>query len=236
MILFAGLGNPGAKYAGHRHNIGFLAVDEIARNFNFPPWRSKFRGAVCEGQLGREKVLLLKPQTYMNESGRSVAEAAKFYKLGPEDVFVFHDELDLAAGKLRCKAGGGLAGHNGLRSIAAHMGPDFNRVRLGIGHPGNKGQVHSWVLKDFAKHDHEWLDPMIDAIGRNADQLAAGDTSQFQNKVHLAVNPKADAEVPKQKKSKKPAPVTAKVPEKDVEKSGPLAAALKTLFSKQDDK
>jgi PTH1 family peptidyl-tRNA hydrolase len=232
MILFAGLGNPGAKYAGNRHNIGFMAVDEIARCHGFPAWRSKFGGEASEGRLGREKVLLLKPQTYMNESGRSVGEAVKFYKLDPEQVFVFHDELDLAAGKLRCKTGGGLAGHNGLRSIAAHIGPDFHRVRLGIGHPGNKGRVHSWVLKDFAKHDLDWLDPMITAIGRHGDLLASGENSQFQNKVHLAISPKIEA--PKPKKAKKPEPAAAQTLKESSEKSGPLAAALKTLFSKQD--
>ncbi|MGI9371263.1 MAG: aminoacyl-tRNA hydrolase, partial [Hyphomicrobiales bacterium] len=172
MILLAGLGNPGSKYAGNRHNIGFMAVDEIARQHGFPSWRKRFQADVTEGRLGSEKAMLMKPQTFMNESGRALGEAVKFYKLDLDDVYVFHDELDLAAGKLRCKTGGGIAGHNGLRSIKAHIGNEFNRVRMGIGHPGNKQQVLSWVLKDFSKADHGWLEPMIDGVARYADLLA----------------------------------------------------------------
>lgn len=158
MRLFVGLGNPGGKYEQNRHNVGFMAVDRIAADHGFGPWRNKFQGAVAEGRLGTEKVLLLKPGTYMNKSGQSVGEAMRFFKLAPEDVTVFHDELDLAPGKCRVKTGGGLAGHNGLRSLDAHIGPAFQRVRLGIGHPGHKDRVSGWVLGDFAKAEQSgWL-------------------------------------------------------------------------------
>ena len=230
MILLAGLGNPGTKYAGNRHNIGFMVVDEIAARNGFSPWRKRFRGLVSEGRLGGQKVLLIKPQTYMNESGRSVGEAMKFFKLAPEDVYVLHDELDLAPGKVRCKQGGGLAGHNGLKSIAAHIGKDFNRVRLGIGHPGDKSKVHSWVLKNFSKSELGWLDRLIEGVGRHADLLADGDMASFQNKVHLAVNPEPVAKTAKPAKEKKPE--TPKKEQAAEEKSGPFADALKKLFSK----
>lgn len=187
MLLFVGLGNPGKSYAGNRHNIGFMAVDEIARAHNFPPFRAKFQGNATEGAIGSERVILLKPTTYMNESGRSVGEAAKFYKIALKDIVVFHDELDLAAGKLRVKIGGGNAGHNGLRSITAHLGNDYKRVRLGISHPGDKALVHNHVLSDFAKSEQGWVSALNDAIARNADLLARGDDPGFQNKVHLAM-------------------------------------------------
>ncbi|MGI9482270.1 MAG: aminoacyl-tRNA hydrolase [Hyphomicrobiales bacterium] len=234
MILLAGLGNPGTKYAANRHNIGFMAVDEIAARHGFSPWRKRFRGEISEGRLGSQKVLLLKPQTFMNESGRSVGEAMKFYKLAPEDVFVFHDELDLAPGKVRCKQGGGLAGHNGLKSIAAHIGKDFNRVRLGIGHPGNKSKVHSWVLKDFSKAERAWLDALVDAIGNYAGLLVDDDAASFQNKVHLAVNPDAETKPEKPEAPKKPAPKISAQQTRE-EKSGPFADALKKLFSKNSN-
>jgi PTH1 family peptidyl-tRNA hydrolase len=188
MLLFVGLGNPGKSYAGNRHNIGFMAVDEIARTHNFPPFRAKFQGLASEGAVGSERVILLKPTTYMNESGRSVGEATKFYKIALKDIIVFHDELDLAAGKLRVKIGGGNAGHNGLRSITAHLGNDYKRVRLGIGHPGDKALVHNHVLSDFAKSEQQgWVGALNDAIARNAEVLARGDDPGFQNKVHLAM-------------------------------------------------
>jgi PTH1 family peptidyl-tRNA hydrolase len=188
MLLFVGLGNPGKSYAGNRHNIGFMAVDEIARAHNFPPFRAKFQGLASEGVIGSERVILLKPTTYMNESGRSVGEAAKFYKIVLKDIIVFHDELDLAAGKLRVKIGGGNAGHNGLRSITAHLGNDYKRVRLGIGHPGDKALVHNHVLSDFAKSEQQgWVGALNDAIARNAEVLARADDAGFQNKVHLAM-------------------------------------------------
>ena len=188
MKLFVGLGNPGPKHAGNRHNIGFMAVDAIIRRHSLPAPRRRFQGEVSEGRLGGEKVLLLKPHTYMNESGRSVGEAANFYKIEPDDIVVFHDELDLDPGKMRVKTGGGTAGHNGLKSIGRFIGPDFHRVRLGIGHPG-RDRVLSYVLKDFAKADADWLDPLIDAIADHAPLLADGQDATFANKVHLAINP-----------------------------------------------
>ncbi len=187
MRLFAGLGNPGTQYAGNRHNIGFMAIDAIARRWNFPSWRARFAGEVSEGQIGGVKTLLLKPKTYMNESGRSVAEAARFYKIGLSDIVVFHDELDLAPAKLRVKTGGGNAGHNGLRSISPAIGNDYVRVRLGIGHPGHKDMVHSFVLSDFTKAERDWVACMTDAIADNADLLAKGDVPSFQNRAHTAL-------------------------------------------------
>jgi PTH1 family peptidyl-tRNA hydrolase len=190
MRLFVGLGNPGSKYQGNRHNIGFMAVDAIARRHGFAPWRKRFLGETSEGTLERERVILLKPLTYMNDSGQSVVEAAHFFKLTPADIVVLHDELDLPAGKLRIKTGGGNAGHNGLRSIDAHVGNDFRRVRLGIGHPGIKDLVHSYVLNDFAKAERPWVEAMIDAIAEHAGLLALDRDAPFQNKVHLAMQAK----------------------------------------------
>lgn len=189
MKLFAGLGNPGAKYRANRHNIGFKAVDAIAGAHGFSPWRTKFQGEVSEGRLGSDKIVLLKPMTFMNLSGQSVAEALHFYKLGPEDLVVFHDELDLAPGKLRCKQGGGHAGHNGLRSIHAHIGPDYMRVRLGIGHPGHKDRVAPYVLSDFAKGEQTWLDDLMRGLADGAAALAAGDAARFSNAVALRMGP-----------------------------------------------
>ncbi len=189
MKLFVGLGNPGAQYAGHRHNIGFMAVDRIAADHGFSPWRSRFQGQTSEGQLGGEKVLLLKPGTYMNRSGQSVGEALRFFKLTPGDVTVFHDELDLAPGKLRLKQGGGHAGHNGLRSIHEHLGDAYGRVRLGIGHPGHKDAVAGYVLHDFAKADQDWLDDLLRGISDGAVALAASDGPKFMNTVALRVAP-----------------------------------------------
>jgi len=200
MQLFVGLGNPGAKYARNRHNIGFMAVDAIADDHGFGPWRAKFRGRVTEGSLGAEKVLLLKPETYMNLSGEAVAEAARFYKLAPGDVTVFHDELDLAPGKLRVKRGGGHAGHNGLRSIHAHMGPDYARVRLGIGHPGHKDRVAAYVLQDFAKADAGWIDDLMRGIGDGAPWLAQGKPDRFQNAVAQRMAPARPAPRPSREK------------------------------------
>lgn len=174
MLLIVGLGNPGSRYAANRHNIGFMAVDEIVRRHCFSPWRQRFQGEIAEGRLNGKKTIALKPRTYMNESGRAVGEAMRFFKLRPEDVIVFHDELDLAPGKLRVKRGGGHAGHNGLRSIIAHIGPDFRRVRIGIGHPGDPARVTGYVLGDFAKSDREWTEPLLEAIGEAAPLLASG--------------------------------------------------------------
>ncbi len=187
MRLFVGLGNPGAKYAHNRHNIGFMAVDEIARRHGFAPWRRRFQGMTSEGTIDQEKIVLLRPETFMNESGRAVQEAANFFKLGASDIIVFQDELELPPAKLRVKIGGGIAGHNGLRSISAHIGNDYRRVRLGIGHPGIKDLVHGYVLSDFAKSDRPWVEALCTAVADNASLLASGGDSTFQNKVHLAM-------------------------------------------------
>jgi PTH1 family peptidyl-tRNA hydrolase len=189
MLFFVGLGNPGPQYVRNRHNIGFMAVNDICQRHRFGPWRRKFHGVVAEGMIGGEKILALKPMTYMNQSGLSVGEAVRYYQILPSRVYVFHDELDLLAGKLRVKTGGGAAGHNGIRSIEAHIGSGFHRVRLGIGHPGERGRVHSHVLGDFAKSDASWLEPFLQAIGQNAGLLVAGNEANFQNRVHLALHP-----------------------------------------------
>jgi len=190
MRLLVGLGNPGAKYAHNRHNIGFMAVDEIARRHGFAPWRRRFQGETAEGTLERERVVLLKPMTFMNDSGQAVQEASSFFKLAPAEITVFHDEIELPPAKVRVKVGGGIAGHNGLRSISAHVGNDYRRVRLGVGHPGIKELVHGHVLNDFAKDERPWVDALRDAIADNAGLLAAGRDSTFQNKVHLAMQAK----------------------------------------------
>ena len=189
MKLFVGLGNPGGSYARNRHNVGFMAVDAIAAAHGFSPWRGKFQGEVAEGRLGLEKVLLLKPGTYMNLSGDAVRAALQFYKLDPSDVVVFHDEIDLAPGKVRVKTGGGHAGHNGVRSIDAHLGPDFARVRIGIGHPGDKRLVSPHVLGDFAKADADWLHDLLRGIADGAPALAAGDGTGFLNAVNRRLPP-----------------------------------------------
>lgn len=189
MHLFVGLGNPGAQYAGHRHNVGFMALDRIAADHNFAPWRSRFQGQVAEGNLGSEKVLLLKPMTMMNLSGQSVGEAMRFYKLEPGQVTVFHDELDLAPGKCRVKTGGGHAGHNGLRSIHQHIGDSYQRVRIGIGHPGHKDRVAGYVLHDFAKADADWLEDLLRGISDGAAALAQDDAARFMNAVSLRTAP-----------------------------------------------
>ncbi|MEO6781360.1 MAG: aminoacyl-tRNA hydrolase [Bradyrhizobium sp.] len=190
MRLFVGLGNPGAKYANNRHNIGFMAVEEIARRHGFALWRRRFQGETSEGTLERERVVLLRPATFMNESGRAVQDAANFFKLPVGEITVFHDELELPPAKLRVKVGGGIAGHNGLRSISAHIGNDYRRVRLGIGHPGVKELVHSYVLSDFASSDRLWVVALCEAIADSAGLLALDRDSTFQNKVHLAMQSK----------------------------------------------
>jgi len=194
MLLFVGLGNPGAKHAGNRHNIGFMVLQAIAKHHGFPPWRRRFQGVATEGTIGGEKVLLLLPGTYMNESGRAVAEAQHFYKLGLSDIVVFHDEIELPPAKVRVKAGGGIAGHNGLRSISAHIGNDYRRVRIGVGHPGVKDLVHAHVLSDFAKSEREWVETLCDVMAENAGLLAQAKESTFQNKVHLAMTTKGFGE------------------------------------------
>ena len=233
MLIIAGLGNPGGQYAGNRHNIGFMAVDAIHRAGTFSPWSKKFRAEIAEGTIDGEKVLLMKPQTFMNLSGESVGEAMRFYKLTPANILVIHDELDLPPGKARLKVGGGHGGHNGLKSLDAHCGRDYRRLRLGIGHPGTKEAVHGHVLGNFAKVDGQWLDTLLDETGRNAGMLVRGEDSQFQNKVALALGGSADEEKakPAPKKTEKShihqardgAP--SKLPE-----TGPMADMLKKLF------
>jgi peptidyl-tRNA hydrolase, PTH1 family len=187
MLLFVGLGNPGAKYARNRHNIGFVAVDEIARRHGFGAWRRRFQGDASEGTLASERVILLKPTTYMNDSGRAVQEAVNFFKIDAGDVTVFQDELELPPGKVRVKVGGGIAGHNGLRSVTSHIGNDYRRVRLGIGHPGVKELVHAYVLSDFFKEDAPWVTALSEAVADHAPMLASGQDASFQNRVHLAM-------------------------------------------------
>lgn len=197
MLVLAGLGNPGPKYAGNRHNVGFMAIDEIARRWRFGPERKKFQALIAEGEIdapgGPVRTLLLKPQTFMNESGRSVGEALRFLKLKPADLVVFYDEIDMADGRFRMKTGGGAAGHNGIRSIASQITPDFRRARIGVGHPGDKALVLGHVLSDFAKADRVWLDPLLAACADVLPLLAAGEDEKYQNEVlRLAPAPKAD--------------------------------------------
>jgi PTH1 family peptidyl-tRNA hydrolase len=189
MKLFVGLGNPGTAYARHRHNVGFMALDRIAEQHGLGPWKKRFQGVVCDGAIGGHRVTLLKPQTYMNDSGRSVGEAQRYMKIAEGDIYVFHDEIDLAPARLRVKAGGGNAGHNGLRSISANIDNDYKRVRIGVGHPGSKDLVSPYVLHDFAKADREWLDPLLDAIADAAGRLAAGDDARFLTDVARALQP-----------------------------------------------
>ncbi|GAA4247714.1 aminoacyl-tRNA hydrolase [Azospirillum formosense] len=189
MLLLVGLGNPGAEYARNRHNIGFMAVEEIARRHGFGPWRKRFQGQTAEGTIGGEKVIALEPLTFMNLSGQSVTAAVQFFKLKPEDVVVIHDELDLPPGKIRVKKGGGHGGHNGLRSIDAHLGKEYWRIRLGIGHPGDKDRVSGYVLHDFAKAEQSWLDPLVDAVADAFPLVVKGQAETFMNKVTLATAP-----------------------------------------------
>jgi PTH1 family peptidyl-tRNA hydrolase len=190
MLLFVGLGNPGPRHAGNRHNVGFMAVEAIAKRHKIGPFRRRFQGVAAEGLIGAERVLLLMPGTFMNESGRAVAEAAHFYKLGVPQIVVFHDEIDLAPGKVRVKVGGGVAGHNGLRSITAHIGNDYRRVRIGVGHPGDKDLVYAHVLSDFAKSERPWVEALCAVIADSAEFLVRGQDASFQNKVHLAMQAK----------------------------------------------
>jgi len=223
MKLWVGLGNPGAKYAGNRHNIGFMALDRIAADHGFAPWRSKFQGELAEGLLAGGKVLLLKPMTFMNLSGQSVAEAVRFHKLALTDITVFHDEIDLAPGRLRVKTGGGHAGHNGLRSIHAHLGEGYHRVRLGVGHPGHKDAVAHYVLHDFARADRDWLDPLLQGISEGAPALATGDAARFQNAVALRLAPPRPE---RSAASPAPAPGPAAAPEPE---PAPVRSPLQRL-------
>lgn len=230
MVLLVGLGNPGDRYAGNRHNIGFMAIDAIHRRHELPAWRDRFSGTFAEGRIGGAKARLLKPQTFMNESGNAVGKAMRYFDEAPADVVVFYDELDLAPGKVRVKMGGGAAGHNGIRSISAHIGPDFRRVRLGIGHPGHKAAVQRHVLGDFAKADRDWLEPLLDALADHADLLVTGEDSTFMNKVHLATaEPAEDVthKVAQRAKKREPNDTNGQRPESGpdaAKQSGPFAA------------
>ena len=229
MKLLVGLGNPGSQYEGNRHNIGFMALDAIARAHGITQFRSKHGGLLAEGNIGGEKVILLKPQTFMNRSGDSVQQVAQFYKIAPADIIVLYDELDLAPGKVRVKVGGGNGGHNGLRSIDPQIGTGYKRVRLGIGHPGKEFVTHH-VLGDFAKADSDWVTPLLDAVGKHAGMLLAGDDNGFMNKLALAF--KADDEP-----EPKPAPraqshirqARPARPQVEVPKTGPMAEMLRKL-------
>ncbi|MDN2566649.1 aminoacyl-tRNA hydrolase [Aquibium sp. A9E412] len=237
MLLIAGLGNPGQQYAGHRHNVGFMAADAIARRHSFSPWTKKFGALVAEGRLAGEKVLLVKPQTYMNRSGQSVGEAMRFYKLTPADLVVLYDELDLAPGKVRVKTGGGAGGHNGIRSIDQHCGRDYRRVRIGIGHPGHKDKVTGHVLGDFAKADQTWLEPLLDALADHADLLVKGDEPGFMNRISLAAPAASPARrgdgTAARGRSHIPQ-ARPKTPQVEPPQSGPMAAMLRRLLGKGD--
>jgi PTH1 family peptidyl-tRNA hydrolase len=238
MLLIVGLGNPGAQYARNRHNVGFMAADAIHRRHGFPKWRRRFQAELSEAELGGDKCLLLKPQTYMNESGRAVEAAAHFYKLAPASILVIHDEVDLPPGTMRMKTGGGVAGHNGLRSIGAAIGNGFRRLRIGIGHPGVKELVAGYVLHDFAKADAAWLVPLIDAIADNAALLVAGKDQTFANRIHETLG-----EEPEQQKAKAAKAMGASAESKPEETpvppataggppEGPLARGLRKLFGR----
>ena len=205
MLLVVGLGNPGSEYARNRHNIGFMAADALVRRHSFSPWKSKFQGELADGTIGGEKIVVLKPHTFMNLSGQSVAAASRFLKVPVADIVVLHDELDLAPGRVKVKRGGGAGGHNGIKSIDSHLGADYRRVRLGIGHPGDRDRVTGWVLHDFAKADQAWLEPLLDAVADGFPLLAAGDDAGFMNKV-------ATLTAPPKPKPEKPADSPPKIP------------------------
>ena len=238
MHLIAGLGNPGDEHSGQRHSIGFMAADRIVEAHSIGPFKNKFSGLIADGTVDGERVLVLKPQTYMNRSGNSVAAAMKFYKIPLSNVTVIFDELDLAPGKVRVKTGGGNGGHNGLRSIEAATGNAFHRVRLGIGHPGHKALVHNHVLGNFAKSDAEWLDPLLDAMARNAGLLVKGDHANFMNRMALAVQTPVEpapikANTPKKQSHIRQArPKAGKAGEAKMPQSGPMAAMLRRILGK----
>lgn len=233
MLLFVGLGNPGSKYEGHRHNVGFMAVDEIVRRHNFSPERSRFQSLSHEGNLSGEKILVLKPQTFMNESGRAISEAVRFYKLTPADVFVFYDELDLAFGKVKVKTGGGTAGHNGIRSTAAHIGPDFHRIRIGISHPGDKSRVTGHVLGDFAKAEQPELEKMLSTIAAEASWLAKREYPRFMSQIALELSPQRPNNQKSSKAESKDVPAAklgqSAQNEQKKKPEGPMADALRAL-------
>ena len=241
MLLIAGLGNPGPQYAANRHNIGFMAADEIHRRHNFSPWTKKFQALIADGVIDGEKVILIKPQTFMNLSGQAIGEAMRFYKLAPGDLTVIYDELDLAAGKVRVKTAGGAGGHNGIKSIDAHCGKDYRRVRLGIGHPGVKELVSNHVLGNFAKADAEWVQPLLDAVAANAGLLVRGDDAAFMNRIAVALGTGAKTAV---ETSAKPVAKTTgqshirqarqQKPAVTLPKTGPMAEMLNKLFGKKE--
>ena len=234
MQLIVGLGNPGAQYAGNRHNIGWMAIDRIAADHGFSPWRARFQGLVAEGRLGDEKVVALKPQTFMNLSGQSVGEAMRYLRLDPADIVVLHDELDLAPGKCRVKTGGGHAGHNGLRSIHQHVGEAYRRVRLGIGHPGHKDRVAGYVLSDFAKADAAWLDDLIRGVSDGAPALAVRDDGRFMTAVAARTQPARNSGTARpaatpEARPPKPAPVAQTQADRPADLDGKLDA-LRAMF------
>ncbi len=240
MLLIAGLGNPGKRYARHRHNIGFMVADEIVRHHGFGPWRQRFQSEVSEGHLGGEKILVLKPQTYMNESGQALSEALRFYKLEPEDVIAMHDELDLAPAKVRVKRGGGAGGHNGLRSLDSHIGRSYRRIRLGIGHPGDRDLVHGYVLHDFAKSEEAWVEKLCDAVAKEFPRLVEGDDAGFMSRIAHIMNPPRKKGVKSDSKDaakKDVAPQPGKTQRTEnqtadplaTDSEGPIAAALRAL-------
>ncbi|MEM9331138.1 MAG: aminoacyl-tRNA hydrolase [Pseudomonadota bacterium] len=233
MLIIAGLGNPGPKYAGHRHNIGFMAADEIVRRYSFGPWKSKFNAELSDGTVNGEKVLVVKPQTFMNESGQAIGEILRFYKEDIKNLVVIYDELDLPPGKLRIKTGGGSGGHNGIKSIDAHCGKDYRRMRLGIGHPGAKEKVTGHVLGDFAKSDAAWLETLLASISDNISLLTTGDDAKFMNKVALDTGQNTDTQKPKKQQSHihqaRKSPLKSEIP-----KTGPMAEMLKKLFGDKD--
>ncbi|KAB2941419.1 MAG: aminoacyl-tRNA hydrolase [Hyphomicrobium sp.] len=239
MKLFVGLGNPGAQYARHRHNVGYVALDKIAAAHSFGAWRKRFQSETAEGTLGGTRVVLLKPTTYMNDSGRAVGEAARFLKIPLEDIYVFHDEIDLAPAKLKVKVGGGNAGHNGLRSLTAHMGNDYNRVRIGVGHPGVKDAVAHYVLHDFAKAEYAWLDPLLDAMAEAAPYLAKGDAARFLSQVALktrADDALEEREPPPEKKLERKPASAHPAGERAAKRAGALAENLKKWLAGRSDK
>lgn len=229
MVLVVGLGNPGSDYARTRHNIGFMAADALVRRHSFGPWRTKFQGEVAEGMIAGEKVLILKPMTYMNLSGQSVQAAARFLKIPVEDVIVLHDELDIAPGRLKVKRGGGAGGHNGLKSIDSHLGQNYRRVRMGIGHPGDRNLVSGYVLHDFAKADEAWLVPQLDAVAEAFPLLLGGDESAFMTRVaHLTAPPKPKKPKEPAEAASVPSPPPAPAPST----GGSLAEALRAAMTK----
>lgn len=232
MKLIVGLGNPGEKYAGHRHNVGFMALERIAQRHRLGAWRKRFQGLAAEGQIDGARVMLLMPQTFMNESGQAVGEAQRYLKIPEGDIIVIHDEIDLAPGKLKVKVGGGNAGHNGLRSISAHVGNDYMRVRIGVGHPGTKDAVIGYVLHDFSKADQDWLEPVLDAIADAAGLLAAGDDARFQTEVARRLQrdaPEAKREVKPEERPRRGAGASGDQPTDDAPPARKAAVASKSL-------